>query len=89
MKKGSGFSTTVNNGVVGIVENPAHWKNIDIRQFGVFPTFPQGIFIIIYVNNANDKIKSIAIMDGSARGVSGNWHSYRDVRMCECYGKME
>jgi hypothetical protein len=78
MKKGSYFSTIVNSGVVGIVENPVYLKGIDILHFSVFSTFPQGIFIIIYVNEFSDEKKSIKIMEGSVRGVPGNWHSYRD-----------
>ena len=71
MKKGSDFSTTVNSRVVGIVENQTCFKSIDIRQFSVFSTFPQGIFIIIYVNDFNVKKKSIKIMDGSVRMLHG------------------
>ena len=58
--------------------HPYPGERFDIRQFSVFSTFPQGIFIIIYVNDFYVKIKSIAIMDGSVRGVLGNQHSYRD-----------
>jgi len=53
----------------GVVENPGYWKINYIRQFVVFSTFPQGIFIIISdVKNFYFQIKSIQIIDGSRRG---------------------